>query len=167
MVRVLEFISLWHHFIQLNACHYSNGLVVTVWGPFALINRQNQIIYNRNKSQSINHADSFAFICIPAMNDLVQSMVLAGGQWTGSTENLEVPDDISTGKRRKELGAMAFSTTAINFSTVNSSAAFRSKQLVNNKGIGCLLFALCCVTVGNGNSIMTFLCTFFSSNNLK
>ncbi|XP_032147986.1 girdin isoform X2 [Sapajus apella] len=67
-----------------------------------------------------------------SMNDLVQSMVLAG-QWTGSTENLEVPDDISTGKRRKELGAMAFSTTAINFSTVNSSASFRSKQLVNNK----------------------------------
>nr|XP_045003402.1 girdin isoform X1 [Jaculus jaculus] len=68
-----------------------------------------------------------------SMNDLVQSMVLAGGQWTGSTENLEVPDDISTGKRRKELGAMAFSTTAINFSTVNSSAGFRPKQLVNNK----------------------------------
>ncbi|XP_008065398.1 girdin isoform X7 [Carlito syrichta] len=67
------------------------------------------------------------------MNDLVQSMVLAGGQWTGSTENLEVPDDISTGKRRKELGAMAFSTTAINFSTVNSAGGFRSKQLVNNK----------------------------------
>ncbi|XP_076990359.1 girdin isoform X3 [Tamandua tetradactyla] len=67
-----------------------------------------------------------------SMNDLVQSMVLAG-QWTGSTENLEVPDDISTGKRRKELGAMAFSTTAINFSTVNSSTDFRSKQLVNNK----------------------------------
>ncbi|VFV40369.1 girdin isoform 2 [Lynx pardinus] len=78
------------------------------------------------------------------MNDLVQSMVLAGGQWTGSTENLEVPDDISTGKRRKELGAMAFSTTAINFSTVNSSTGFRSKQLVNNKGIGRLLFALWC-----------------------
>ncbi|XP_048660273.1 girdin isoform X1 [Marmota marmota marmota] len=68
-----------------------------------------------------------------SMNDLVQSMVLAGGQWTGSTENLEVPDDISTGKRRKELGAMAFSTTAINFSTVNSSAGIRSKHLVNNK----------------------------------
>ncbi|KAM6221167.1 girdin [Rhynchocyon petersi] len=68
-----------------------------------------------------------------SMNDLVQSMVLAGGQWTGSSENLEVPDDIPTGKRRKELGAMAFSTTAINFSTVNSSTGFRSKQLVNNK----------------------------------
>ncbi|XP_036781881.2 girdin isoform X3 [Manis pentadactyla] len=69
-----------------------------------------------------------------SMNDLVQSMVLAGGQWTGSTEHLEVPDDISTGKRRKELGAMAFSTTAINFSTVNSSTGFRCKQLFNNKG---------------------------------
>uniref|UniRef100_A0A8C3NUV7 Coiled-coil domain containing 88A n=1 Tax=Cyanoderma ruficeps TaxID=181631 RepID=A0A8C3NUV7_9PASS len=67
------------------------------------------------------------------MNDLVQSMVLAGGQWTGSSEHLEGPDDISTGKRRKELGAMAFSTTAINFATVNSSTGFRTKQLLNNK----------------------------------
>ncbi|KAK1192422.1 GRDN protein, partial [Pygoscelis papua] len=68
-----------------------------------------------------------------SMNDLVQSMVLAGGQWTGSSEHLEGPDDISTGKRRKELGAMAFSTTAINFASVNSSTGFRSKQLLNNK----------------------------------
>ncbi|XP_046771199.1 girdin isoform X26 [Gallus gallus] len=68
-----------------------------------------------------------------SMNDLVQSMVLAGGQWTGSSEHLEGPDDISAGKRRKELGAMAFSTTAINFATVNSSTGFRSKQLLNNK----------------------------------
>ncbi|XP_021393375.1 girdin isoform X7 [Lonchura striata] len=68
-----------------------------------------------------------------SMNDLVQSMVLAGGQWTGSSEHLEGPDDISTGKRRKELGSMAFSTTAINFATVNSSTGFRSKQLLNNK----------------------------------
>ncbi|KAM6127992.1 girdin isoform 2-T2 [Pterocles gutturalis] len=68
-----------------------------------------------------------------SMNDLVQSMVLAGGQWTGSSEHLEGPDDISTGKRRKELGAMAFSTTAINFATVTSSTGFKSKQLLNNK----------------------------------
>uniref|UniRef100_A0A8C3KFX2 Coiled-coil domain containing 88A n=1 Tax=Calidris pygmaea TaxID=425635 RepID=A0A8C3KFX2_9CHAR len=68
-----------------------------------------------------------------SMNDLAQSMVLAGGQWTGSSEHLEGPDDISTGKRRKELGAMAFSTTAINFATVNSSTGFRTKQLLNNK----------------------------------
>ncbi|XP_071661728.1 girdin isoform X6 [Patagioenas fasciata] len=68
-----------------------------------------------------------------SMNDLVQSMVLAGGQWTGSSEHLEGPDDISAGKRRKELGALAFSTTAINFAAGNSSAGFRSKQLLNNK----------------------------------
>ncbi|XP_027687996.2 girdin isoform X2 [Chelonia mydas] len=68
-----------------------------------------------------------------SMNDLVQSIVLAGGQWTGSSEHLEGPDDRSTGKRKKELGAMAFSTTAINFATVNSSSGFRSKQLLNNK----------------------------------
>ncbi|NXN94510.1 GRDN protein, partial [Rhinopomastus cyanomelas] len=68
-----------------------------------------------------------------SMNDLVQSVVLAGGQWTGSSEHLEGPDDISAGKRRKELGAMAFSTTAINSATVSSSTGFRSKQLLNNK----------------------------------
>ncbi|KAJ7341288.1 hypothetical protein JRQ81_005211 [Phrynocephalus forsythii] len=68
-----------------------------------------------------------------SMNDLMQSMVLAGGQWTGSSDHLEGPDDISTGKRRKELGSMAFSTTSINFATVNSAAGLRSKQLLNNK----------------------------------
>ncbi|XP_075391761.1 girdin isoform X2 [Tenrec ecaudatus] len=68
-----------------------------------------------------------------SMNDLVQSMVLAGGQWAGSSEHLEVPGDIAAGKRRQELGAMAFSATAINFSTVSSSAGFSSTQLVNNK----------------------------------
>ncbi|KAM5163382.1 girdin isoform 2-T2 [Mantella aurantiaca] len=67
------------------------------------------------------------------MNDLVQSMVLAGGQWTGSAEHLEGPDEIPTGKRRKDLGTMAFSTTAINFSTVNQAASFRSKQIPKSK----------------------------------
>nr|XP_033792712.1 girdin isoform X3 [Geotrypetes seraphini] len=68
-----------------------------------------------------------------SMNDLLQSMVLAGGQWTGSSENLDCPDDIPTGKRRKDLGSMAFSTTAINYATVNLSTSFRSKQLLVNK----------------------------------
>ncbi|XP_069811286.1 girdin isoform X2 [Dendropsophus ebraccatus] len=67
------------------------------------------------------------------MNDLVQSMVLAGGQWTGSAENLDGPDEIPTGKRRKDLGTMAFSTTAINFSTANPSAGFRTKQILISK----------------------------------
>ncbi|XP_040207601.1 girdin isoform X2 [Rana temporaria] len=68
-----------------------------------------------------------------SMNDLVQSMVLAGGQWTGSAENLEGPDEIPTGKRRKDLGTMAFSTTAINFSTVNQASSFRNKQIPKSK----------------------------------
>ncbi|XP_018120549.2 girdin isoform X2 [Xenopus laevis] len=68
-----------------------------------------------------------------SMNDLVQSMVLAGGQWTGSAENLEGPEDHASGKRRKDLGSMAFSTTAIDFSAANASSAFRSKVLPKSK----------------------------------
>lgn len=90
------------------------------------------------------HADTFAFICIPAMNDLVQSMVLAGGQWAGSAENLDGPDEIPTGKRRKDLGTMAFSTTAINFSTVNRAASLRSKQMPKSKGICSTTFVQMC-----------------------
>ncbi|XP_077138780.1 girdin isoform X4 [Ranitomeya variabilis] len=67
------------------------------------------------------------------MNDLVQSMVLAGGQWTGSAENLDGPDEIPTGKRRKDLGTMAFSTTAIDFSTANQSAGMRTKHILKSK----------------------------------
>uniref|UniRef100_A0A8C5PKE2 Coiled-coil domain containing 88A n=1 Tax=Leptobrachium leishanense TaxID=445787 RepID=A0A8C5PKE2_9ANUR len=67
------------------------------------------------------------------MNDLVQSMVLAGGQWTGSAENLEGPDDIATGKRRNDLGSMAFSTTAIDFSTLNRSAGLRPRLIPKSK----------------------------------
>lgn len=100
------------------------------------------------------------------MNDLVQSMVLSGGQWTGSSEHLEGPDDISTGKRRKELGSMAFSTTSINFATVNSAAGLRSKQLLNNKGIG-RTFSQCdvvvLVVIALFESVCAPLFTFFSS----
>lgn len=113
-----------------------------------------------NAKKSLNHADSFAFICIPAMNDLMQSMVLAGGQWIGSSEHLEGPDDISTGKRRKELGSMAFSTTSINFATVNSAAGLRSKQLLNNKGIG-RIFSVWCGCVSNTSGIGIYSCLIF------
>ncbi|KAG8429498.1 hypothetical protein GDO86_020020 [Hymenochirus boettgeri] len=60
-------------------------------------------------------------------------MVLAGGQWTGSAENLEGPADNATGKRRKDLGSMAFSTTAIDFSAVSASSGYRSKVLPKSK----------------------------------
>ncbi|XP_039594558.1 girdin-like isoform X3 [Polypterus senegalus] len=63
-----------------------------------------------------------------SMNDLLQTMVVAGGQWEGSSENLDGPDDASSRLRRKELGAMAYSTTAINSATLNPSAGLRSKN---------------------------------------
>ncbi|KAK6488746.1 girdin-like isoform X7, partial [Huso huso] len=68
-----------------------------------------------------------------SMNDLLQTMVQAGGQWTDSSENLDEPDDVATRLRRKELGAMAYSTTAINYATLNSSAGLRSKHRHKSK----------------------------------
>ncbi|XP_034777133.2 girdin-like isoform X2 [Acipenser ruthenus] len=68
-----------------------------------------------------------------SMNDLLQTMVQAGGQWTDSSENLDEPDDAATRLRRKELGAMAYSTTAINYATLNPSAGLRSKHRHKSK----------------------------------
>ncbi|XP_051867537.1 girdin-like isoform X3 [Pristis pectinata] len=67
-----------------------------------------------------------------SMNDLLQSMISAGVQWSGSSENLEESNE--SGGQRTELGSMAFSTTAINLTTTNSSV-FRSKQRLQPKGI--------------------------------
>ncbi|XP_067901010.1 girdin-like isoform X3 [Heterodontus francisci] len=69
-----------------------------------------------------------------SMNDLLQSMISAGAQWSGSSENLEEPNEATAGQRRTELGSMAFSTTAINLATANSSG-FRSKQRLKSKGV--------------------------------
>ncbi|KAG9335846.1 hypothetical protein JZ751_003601 [Albula glossodonta] len=50
------------------------------------------------------------------MNDLLHSLALAGGT---SSENLDVPEENSAGRRRRELGSLAFSTTAINYSSLS------------------------------------------------
>ncbi|XP_072363939.1 girdin-like isoform X6 [Scyliorhinus torazame] len=68
------------------------------------------------------------------MNDLLQSMISAGAQWSGSSENLEEPNEVIAGQRRTVLGSMAFSTTAINLTTPNSSG-FRPKQRLKHKGV--------------------------------
>ncbi|XP_078413080.1 girdin isoform X9 [Cetorhinus maximus] len=70
-----------------------------------------------------------------SMNDLLQSMISPGAQWSGSSENLEEPNDVTAGQRRTELGSMAFSTTAINLATAASSSGFRSKQRLKPKGV--------------------------------
>ncbi|XP_067845121.1 girdin-like isoform X1 [Heptranchias perlo] len=67
-----------------------------------------------------------------SMNDLLQSMISAGVQWSGSSENLEEPNEVPAGQKRTDLGSMALSTTAINLATTNSSG-FRSKQRLKLK----------------------------------
>ncbi|XP_043911229.1 girdin isoform X2 [Protopterus annectens] len=83
-------------------------------------------------SSSVDDGHSFGTKKNSTMNDLIQSMVLAG-EWTGSSEHLDGPDDSSSGGRRKDMGTLAFSTTAIDFSTCNPSVGLRSKQSPKSK----------------------------------
>ncbi|XP_066507725.1 girdin isoform X2 [Hoplias malabaricus] len=71
-----------------------------------------------------------------SMNDLLQTMALAGGQWTGSTDQLEAPDEATSagsGQRMKELGSMAYSTNALNYATLSLPASHSTKQKLKNK----------------------------------
>ncbi|XP_014061048.1 girdin isoform X4 [Salmo salar] len=70
------------------------------------------------------------------MNDLLQSIALAGGQWAGSTENLEGPVEANGGSRSrhmKELGSMAYSTNAINYATLTLPSGNRAKRSLKMK----------------------------------
>uniref|UniRef100_A0A673Z7B0 Coiled-coil domain containing 88A n=1 Tax=Salmo trutta TaxID=8032 RepID=A0A673Z7B0_SALTR len=72
-----------------------------------------------------------------SMNDLLQTMALAGGQWAGSTENLEGPVETNGGsstRRMKELGSMAYSTNAINYATLTLPSGSRAKRSLKIKG---------------------------------
>ncbi|KAJ8248409.1 hypothetical protein GJAV_G00241730 [Gymnothorax javanicus] len=67
-----------------------------------------------------------------SMNDLLQTMALAGGggQWALSSENLDGPEDEAAngGSHIKDLGSMAYSTTAINYATLHLPARHRSQR---------------------------------------
>ncbi|XP_023863005.1 girdin isoform X6 [Salvelinus sp. IW2-2015] len=70
------------------------------------------------------------------MNDLLQTIALAGGQWAGSTENLEGPVEANGGSRSrhmKELGSMAYSTNAINYATLTLPTGNRAKRSLKIK----------------------------------
>uniref|UniRef100_A0A8C7MB66 Coiled-coil domain containing 88A n=1 Tax=Oncorhynchus kisutch TaxID=8019 RepID=A0A8C7MB66_ONCKI len=72
-----------------------------------------------------------------SMNDLLQTIALAGGQWAGSTENLEGPVDAngdSRSRHMKELGSMAYSTNAINYTTLTLPSGNRAKRSLKIKG---------------------------------
>uniref|UniRef100_A0A3B4DQP2 HOOK N-terminal domain-containing protein n=1 Tax=Pygocentrus nattereri TaxID=42514 RepID=A0A3B4DQP2_PYGNA len=71
-----------------------------------------------------------------SMNDLLQTMALAGGQWTASTDHLEAPEEAASAGgslRMKELGSMAYSTNAINYATLSLPAGHSTKQKLKNK----------------------------------
>uniref|UniRef100_A0AAY4B850 HOOK N-terminal domain-containing protein n=1 Tax=Denticeps clupeoides TaxID=299321 RepID=A0AAY4B850_9TELE len=62
------------------------------------------------------------------MNDLLQTMALAGGQWASSTDNLDQPEEAPAGSQRmKEMGSLAYSTNAINYATLSLPAGRQAK----------------------------------------
>uniref|UniRef100_A0A8C9TPB8 Coiled-coil domain containing 88A n=1 Tax=Scleropages formosus TaxID=113540 RepID=A0A8C9TPB8_SCLFO len=81
--------------------------------------------------------DSLSHKRSSTMNDLLQSMALAGGPWAGSSENLDEPEEAANRQRLKELGSMAYSTTAINYATLNLPSGHRSKQRLKAKVCPC------------------------------
>lgn len=74
------------------------------------------------------------------MNDLLQSMALAGaGPWSGSTDHLEGPEDpVSAGgsQRMKEL---AYSTTAIDYTTLSRKHKLKNKGIAGDTESSCLV----------------------------
>uniref|UniRef100_A0AAY4B8L2 Coiled-coil domain containing 88A n=1 Tax=Denticeps clupeoides TaxID=299321 RepID=A0AAY4B8L2_9TELE len=68
------------------------------------------------------------------MNDLLQTMALAGGQWASSTDNLDQPEEAPAGSQRmKEMGSLAYSTNAINYATLSLPAGRQAKLKHKNK----------------------------------
>ncbi|XP_035386243.1 girdin isoform X2 [Electrophorus electricus] len=77
-----------------------------------------------------------------SMNDLLQTMAPAGGQWSSSTDHLDTPEEAALasaviaaggGQRRKELGTMAYSTTAIDCATLGLPPGHGSKHKLKNR----------------------------------
>ncbi|XP_076872154.1 girdin isoform X3 [Brachyhypopomus gauderio] len=77
-----------------------------------------------------------------SMNDLLQTMALAGAQWSSSTDHLDAPEEAALasavgasggGQRMKELGSMAYSTTAINCATLSLPAGHGSKHMLKTR----------------------------------
>ncbi|XP_064174468.1 girdin-like isoform X3 [Anguilla rostrata] len=68
-----------------------------------------------------------------SMNDLLHTVALAGGHWASSSENLDRPEEGATRQRRKELGSLAFSTTAINYTSLHPPAGPSAKQSLRAK----------------------------------
>ncbi|XP_063047611.1 girdin-like isoform X3 [Engraulis encrasicolus] len=71
-----------------------------------------------------------------SMNDLLATMAQSGGQWDhGSTDQLEghEEEEAPGGQRMKEMGSMAYSTTAINYATLTLPSGHRQAKQKNKK----------------------------------
>ncbi|XP_053335638.1 girdin isoform X1 [Clarias gariepinus] len=95
-------------------------------------NALKKLPFMRNKSKDKDKVKAI-YRRSMSMNDLLQSMALAGaGPWSGSTDHLEGPEDpVSAGgsQRMKEL---AYSTTAIDYTTLS-----RKHKLKNKDNVSC------------------------------
>uniref|UniRef100_A0A8C7WI65 Calponin-homology (CH) domain-containing protein n=1 Tax=Oncorhynchus mykiss TaxID=8022 RepID=A0A8C7WI65_ONCMY len=112
-----------HSHVQSNQGNQGSSNAVK-WLPFM-----------RNRSKEKDKAKDI-YRRSMSMNDLLQTIALAGGQWAGSTENLEGPVEANGGSRSrhmKELGSMAYSTNAINYTTLTLPSGNRAKRSLKIK----------------------------------
>ncbi|CAB1312782.1 unnamed protein product, partial [Coregonus sp. 'balchen'] len=98
-------------------------------------NALKRLPFMRNRSKEKDKAKAI-YRRSMSMNDLLQTIAVAGGQWAGSTENLEGPVEANGGsssRRMKELGSMAYSTNAINYTTLTLPSGNRAKSSLKIK----------------------------------
>uniref|UniRef100_A0A3P8ZGZ8 HOOK N-terminal domain-containing protein n=1 Tax=Esox lucius TaxID=8010 RepID=A0A3P8ZGZ8_ESOLU len=103
-----------------------------------------------------------------SMNDLLQTMALSGGQWAGSTDNLDGPEEANGGssnRHLKELRSMAFSTNAINYSTLTLPSGNRAKRSLKVKGSDCQSLRGCPVSSSRPSSLHSIKTISSNSNN--
>ncbi|XP_046698716.1 girdin-like isoform X3 [Silurus meridionalis] len=66
------------------------------------------------------------------MNDLLQTMALSGaGQWSGSTDHLEAPEDPVCAGGSQRMKELAYSTTAIDYTTLSTKHKLKNKDNVS------------------------------------
>ncbi|XP_034148641.1 girdin isoform X3 [Esox lucius] len=106
-----------------------------VQGTQGSFNALKRLPFMRNRSKE-KDKEKAIYRRSMSMNDLLQTMALSGGQWAGSTDNLDGPEEANGGssnRHLKELRSMAFSTNAINYSTLTLPSGNRAKRSLKVK----------------------------------
>uniref|UniRef100_A0AAY4B9I4 Coiled-coil domain containing 88A n=1 Tax=Denticeps clupeoides TaxID=299321 RepID=A0AAY4B9I4_9TELE len=110
----------------------SNSLDDSLWHKRSSTLKRLPFMRNRPKEKDKEKA---IYRRSMSMNDLLQTMALAGGQWASSTDNLDQPEEAPAGSQRmKEMGSLAYSTNAINYATLSLPAGRQAKLKHKNKG---------------------------------